>query len=70
MELPGQLLAALRPLAMRGHALDAVQDGRPLRVHAGLALQQMGEVQMGGSNKTRLYFGLGGLGWAVSRTSW
>ena len=43
----GQLLAALCPLAMRGHALGAVQDGGPQGVHAGLALQQVGEVQFG-----------------------
>jgi hypothetical protein len=50
--------------------LGAVQDSGPQRVHAGLALQQMGEVQKVGSNKARPYFGLCGLGLAVSRTSW
>jgi hypothetical protein len=45
LKLYGQVLCALRPLPMRGHNLAAQQNGRAFGGYAGLALQQVGEVQ-------------------------
>ena len=46
LKLPCQMLAALRPLAMGGDPLCAFEDGGLLGCHAGLALQQVGDVQV------------------------
>jgi hypothetical protein len=70
LKLARQLRTTLRPLAVCGHHLGAVQEGWPLRRFAGLALQQMGKVQFGGSRKMRIDFGLDRALRAVSRTSW
>jgi hypothetical protein len=45
MKLCRQFLCALCPLPVRGHNLAAQQNGRALGGYAGLALQQVGEVQ-------------------------
>ena len=45
LKLASQLPAALSPLRVRGHNLGAAENGGPLGGHAGLTLQQMGEVQ-------------------------
>jgi hypothetical protein len=47
LKLCGQVRAALGPLAVSGPQFRAFKDGGPHRVHAGLALQQVGEVQFG-----------------------
>ena len=53
LKLSGQVRAALGPLAVSGRQFRSFKDGGPHRVHAGLALQQMGKIQ-GGDSVNRL----------------